>query len=92
METHLDNVISPKPDNEPHLKIKGVSWSLMSEYGKEFFRFHTDYILNNLTNYTEIKEYVENVLQTVQTDIKTLIQTRNFSELARKYHKQIKNS
>ena len=64
----------------------------MSTYGKEFFRYHTEHILLNLQNTTDIANYVKNVLTLVQDDIKTLVDTKNFSEIARKYHKQIKNS
>jgi len=91
IECNVDDIIANKPIKRD-LKIKGVSWSLMSTYGKEFFRHHTEYILLNLQNHDEITEYVTKVLNSVQADIKTLVETKNYSEIARKYHKQIKNS
>lgn len=39
---------------ELHLKIKGVSWSLMSEYGKYYFQNVTRHILDNLTSSEDI--------------------------------------
>jgi len=37
-----------KPDKGTKLKIKGVSWSLMSNYGKSIFQAITEHILRNL--------------------------------------------
>lgn len=59
----------------------------MSSYGKEFFKSHTEYILLNLQSHEEISEYVTKILKVVQDDIKTLVETKNYSEIARKYHK-----
>ncbi len=91
IECNLTDILDGKPIKRD-IKIKGVSWSLMSEYGRQFFKHHTQHILLNLQTQTQISEYVAAVLDEVQDDIKTLIQTKNFSEIARKYHKQIKNS
>jgi DNA polymerase elongation subunit (family B) len=47
IECDVNDIIDGKPITRD-LKIKGVSWSLMSTYGKDFFREHTEYILSNL--------------------------------------------
>jgi hypothetical protein len=40
----------------------------MSAYGKEFFKYHTEHILMNFTDYITIKQYVDNVIAaTVRT-------------------------
>lgn len=49
IECDINDIIANKPIKR-YIKIKGVSWSLMSSYGKEFFKSHTEYILLNLRN------------------------------------------
>ncbi len=42
-----------------HLKVKGVSWSLMSQFGKSTFKEITEYILMNFTSNDDIKTFVD---------------------------------
>lgn len=54
VECNLNDIINNRPITRD-IKIKGVSWSLMSAYGKEFFKYHTEHILMNFTDYITIK-------------------------------------
>jgi hypothetical protein len=37
----------------------------MSAYGKEFFKYHTEHILLNFTDYETIKAYVDDIVNKV---------------------------
>ena len=64
VECNINDIINNKPITRD-IKIKGVSWSLMSAYGKEFFKYHTEHILLNFTDYETIKAYVDDIVNKV---------------------------
>lgn len=59
----------------------------MSEYGKQMFNEFTKSVLTSTNDKDQIQESVKVFIEEIRTDINTLIATKNYSEITRKYHK-----